>query len=240
MGRRLILWDVDGTLVWTGPATRHAFDRAVSGVLGRAVGDHGVSLGGKTDPQIAMEIFAAVGVPNEEAHDRLPDALKAIETELAAVADALREHGTVLPGVRDLLQRMADRLDVVQTVLTGNTEVNGRLKVHIFGLDRYLDMDVGAYGSDNADRRELVPVALDKLERRRGIRVEPADAWVIGDTPLDLVCARAGGARCLLVATGRVTFEELAAAGAEAALPDLSDVEAVERLLLGEPVGSPA
>lgn len=240
MRRRLLLWDVDGTLVWTGPATREAFDRAVSGVLGRSVGDHGVSLGGKTDPQIAMEILAAAGVSDDDARGHLPDVLKAVEAELAAVADALVEHGTVLPGVADILERMAGRPEVVQTVLTGNTQVNGRLKVHLFGLDRFLDLDVGAYGSDDPDRRRLVPVALAKLQEHRGIQVDPADVWVIGDTALDLVCARAGGARCLLVATGRVPFEELAAAGADAAMPDLSQVEAVERVLLSEPVASPA
>ena len=240
MGRRLILWDVDGTLVWTGPATRDAFDRAVSSVLGRAVGDHGVSLGGKTDPQIALEILSALAVAEDEARGHMPNVLRAVERELADAVEAVRRDGRVLPGIEELLQRLSRRPDVIQTVLTGNTEANGRLKVGMFGLDPYLDADVGAYGSDSADRRELVPIALAKLERLRGIRMTPADTWVIGDTVLDLACARAGGARCLLVATGRVGFEELAGAGAEAAMPDLSDVDAVERLLLGEPVGEPA
>jgi phosphoglycolate phosphatase len=240
MGRRLILWDVDGTLVWTGPATRDAFDRAVSSVLGRAVGDHGVSLGGKTDPQIALEILTAVAVAEDEARGHLPNVLRAVERELADAIDAVRRDGRVLPGVEEILQRLSRRPGVIQTVLTGNTEANGRLKVGAFGLDAYLDPEIGAYGSDSADRRELVPIALAKLERARSVRMSPADTWVIGDTVLDLACARAGGARCLLVATGRVGFDELAGAGAEAAMPDLSDVDAVERLLLGEQVGEPA
>jgi phosphoglycolate phosphatase len=241
MGTRLILWDVDGTLVWTGPATRDAFDRAISTVLGRTIGEHGVSLGGKTDPQIALEILAAQAVGEDEARGHLPRVLQELESQLAAVVDAFLEQGTVLPGVRELLARLSSRPAVVQTVLTGNTEANGRLKVGTFGLAGHLDLDVGAYGSDSADRRDLVPIAMAKLKRLRGVTVDPRDTWVIGDTPLDLACARAGGVRCLLVATGRVPFEELARAGADFALPDLSDVDAVEAFLVcGDPIEQPA
>jgi phosphoglycolate phosphatase len=236
---RLILWDVDGTLAWTGPATRTAFDRAIGTVLGRTIGEHGVSLGGKTDPQIALEILAAQAVGEDEARGHLPKVLRELERELAAVVDAFREQGSVLPGVRELLVRLSRRPDVVQTVLTGNMEANGRLKVATFGLAEHLDLDVGAYGSDSADRRELVPIAMEKLERLRGLQADLEGTWVIGDTPLDLACARAGGVRCVLVATGRVPFEELSRAGADAAFADLSDVDAVERLLVGEPVDLP-
>jgi len=216
MSRRLLLWDVDGTLLWTGPATRQAFDRAVASVLRQAVGDHEVSFGGKTD----------------EARRQLPGVLQALEREMELAVDLLRQDGRVLPGVLELLERFDRRPDVVQSVLTGNTEANARLKVGAFGLDRYLDLEVAAFGSDNADRNALVSVALEKLERLRGLRVPPGDVWVIGDTPLDLACARAAGARCLLVATGRVPIDELSQAGADAGLPDLSDTRAVERLLL--------
>jgi phosphoglycolate phosphatase len=233
MTSRLILWDVDGTLIWTGAATREAFDRAVASVVGRTVDGHGVSLGGKTDPQIALEILAMVGVPEDDARGHLPDVLLALQREMTEAADGFRERGSVLPGVRELLELFHARPDVVQSVLTGNLEPTGRLKVSVFGLDPYLDLDAGAYGSDSADRRDLVPVALEKLRRLRGITIAPEGVWVIGDTVLDLVCARAAGSRCLLVATGRVSLDELASAGADAALADLSDVEAVEGLILG-------
>ena len=232
MSRRLLLWDVDGTLLWTGPATRQAFDRAVASVLRQAVGDHEVSFGGKTDPQIALEIMSELSVADDEARRQLPGVLQALEREMELAVDLLRQDGRVLPGVLELLERFDRRPDVVQSVLTGNTEANARLKVGAFGLDRYLDLEVAAFGSDNADRNALVSVALEKLERLRGLRVPPGDVWVIGDTPLDLACARAAGARCLLVATGRVPIDELSQAGADAGLPDLSDTRAVERLLL--------
>ena len=230
--RKVILWDVDGTLLWITTATRQAFDRAVGSVLRQAVGDHGVSFGGKTDPQIALEIMSELSVSDDEARRHLPGVLQALEREMELAVDLLGQDGRVLPGVLELLRRL-DRVPyVTQSVLTGNTEANARLKVGAFGLDQYLDLEVAAFGSDHADRNELVSVALEKLERLRGWRPAPKDVWIVGDTALDLACARAAGARCLLVATGRVAFDELAEAGADATLPDLSDVDAALRLLL--------
>jgi len=230
--KRLILWDVDGTLVWTGQTTRVVFDRAVASVMGQAVGDHGVSFGGKTDPEIAREILSSLDLSDVEVRRHVPGVVHALEREMERAVDFLREHGRVLPGVRELLKRFDHRPDVLQSVLTGNTEANARLKVGAFGLDRFLDLETAAYGSDSSDRPELVPIALERLERIRGVRLEPQDVWIVGDTLLDLACARAAGARCLLVATGRVSFEELSEAGADAAVRDLGDTRAVERLLL--------
>ena len=113
-----------------------------------------------------------------------------------------------------MLARLAEDPRVVSTLLTGNIDANALVKVAAFGLDRWLDLTVGAYGSDAADRNLLVPVALRRLSARRGVELAAADAWVIGDTPRDLECARVAGARCLLVATGRYGFDELAALGA--------------------------
>lgn len=228
---KLILWDVDGTLVWTGPGTRQAFDRAVASVLRQAIGEHGVSFGGKTDPQIALEIMSALSVSDDQARRHLPGVLQALEREMEMAVDLLRQDGRVLPGVRELLKRFDRRPGVIQSVLTGNTEANARLKVGAFGLDRFLDLEVGAFGSDHEDRTKLVSVAVGKLESLRNVSMEPQDVWIIGDTLLDMACARAAGARCLLVATGRVSFEELSEAGADAAVRDLGDTGAVERLL---------
>ena len=229
--RRLILWDIDGTLVSGGPLTRRAFDLAIASALGREPGEHGVSFGGKTDPQIAMEILAALAVAEDDARGHLPAVMQALEREMGAEADLLRREGSVLPGVHELLERLQRTPGVLQSVLTGNVEANARLKVGAFGLDRYLDLEVGVFGSDGEDRTTFVPLAIDKVESVRGQRVRPEDVWVVGDTGRDLACARAGGARCLLVSTGLVSFEELEPLGAEAMFPDLSDVESVTRIL---------
>jgi phosphoglycolate phosphatase len=233
MTRRLILWDVDGTLVWTGPATRDAFDRAISSVLGRATGDHGVSLGGKTDPQIALEILATLALTESEAREHLPGVLRALEERLEDAIHQMRADGRVLPGVEAALAALGEDPHVLQTVLTGNLAANARVKLAVFGLDRWLDLGVGAYGSDHPDRLELVPVALEKVRRTYGADLAPDDVWVVGETPLDLACAVASGAHCLLVATGRFALDELRALDADVVLPDLSDTRRVLGILTG-------
>ncbi len=231
--RRLILWDIDGTLISSGSITRRAFDLAVASAVGREPGEHGVSFGGKTDPQIALEILTALAVSAEDARGQLPAVMQALEREMGAAGAKLRREGAVLPGVRPILERLGGLPSMVQTVLTGNVEANARLKVGAFGLDELLDLDVGVYGSDGEDRTTFVPLALRKVESLRGARISPAAVWVVGDTARDLACARAGGARCLLVATGLVGYEELAPLGADVLLQDLSDTDEVERILTG-------
>jgi phosphoglycolate phosphatase-like HAD superfamily hydrolase len=152
----------------------------------------------------------------------------------AAAAGRLTAGGTAFPGTADVLARLAEDPRVVSTLLTGNIEPNALVKVAAFGLDRWLDPTVGAYGSDATDRNLLVPVALRRLSARRGVALAAEDAWVIGDTPRDLACAQAVGARCLLVATGRYGVEELAALDPDAVLEDLRDGPAVVKLLTGD------
>ena len=230
---RLVLWDVDGTLVHAGDGAVRAFDVAVERVIGRPAGAHGVRMSGKTDPQIALEILEFAQVGAGEAQDHLPLVLEHLESELTAAVHHLQEHGRVMPGVVELLTRLHVAPGVVSSVLTGNIEPNGRRKVAAFGLDRWLDLDVGAYGSDDHDRNKLVPIALAKLASQRAPAPGPGDVWVVGDTPRDLECARAGGARCLLVGTGRFRTEELRALGPDAAVDDLADVDAMYDLLTG-------
>jgi phosphoglycolate phosphatase-like HAD superfamily hydrolase len=118
------------------------------------------------------------------------------------------------------------RCGAIQTVLTGNTAANAAVKLDALGLRPWLDLEVGAYGSDDADRNVLVPVALRRIEQRYGA-VERARVWVVGDTPLDAACARAGGVRCLLVASGFAGRAALDAAGADHVVDDLTDTEAI-------------
>jgi phosphoglycolate phosphatase-like HAD superfamily hydrolase len=169
----------------------------------------------------------------EEPDLMLPLVVQAVEAEVAAAATLLAQRGEAQPGVPELLARLDARPDVHQTLLTGNTAANAAVKVTAFGLEKWLDLEIGAYGSDHADRRELVPIALERARRLRGLEVGPADTWVVGDTANDLACAKAGGARCLLVATGSVSREELEGLRADCVLADLSDTDAVEALLTG-------
>jgi phosphoglycolate phosphatase len=225
---RLILWDVDGTLVRVGDVGAEIFDVAIERRLGRPPAKR-VLMSGKTDPQIVLEYLDGFDLPADHTH--LPDILDDLATELAARADVIRAHGIVLPGVKELLARFDAEDDIIQTLLTGNIAPNALVKVGAFGLDRWLNLDIGAYGSDHADRNELVPIAMAKVEAARGVGIKPDDVWVVGDAPPDLACARAGGVRCLLVATGRPTYEELEALRPDALRRDLSDVDEIEALL---------
>ncbi len=227
---RLILWDVDGTLVRAGDIGAAVFDLALHAVLGRRPGQR-VSMSGKTDPQIVREYLRQMGEP--ETPETIEAVLRGIEGQLAAAAadGELLESGFACAGVAEVLAGLDRHPAVVSSLLTGNVYPNALVKVGAFGLDRYLDLEVGAYGSDHHDRNELVPVALRRLEDERGVRLSGEQVWVIGDTPRDLECARAGGARCLLVATGRYRLEELADLGADQVRADLADTDSVLELL---------
>jgi phosphoglycolate phosphatase-like HAD superfamily hydrolase len=230
--RRLLLWDVDGTLLQAGELGAAVFDAAFELATGRPPTGR-IRMSGKTDPQIVNEYLAAMGIDDP---DLVLPVLRHSEKLLAeaAAAGRLTAGGQACPGTADVLARLAEDPRVVSTLLTGNIEPNALIKVAAFGLDRWLDPTVGAYGSDATDRNLLVPVALRRLSAQRGIELTAEDAWVIGDTPRDLACARAAGARCLLVATGRYGVEQLAALEPDAALEDLRDGPAVVKLLTGD------
>ncbi len=225
-----MLWDVDGTLLRAGDIGAAVFDDALEAVLGVRPPER-IRMSGKTDPAIVREYLGILAV--EETPRLVATILDALAARLADAARAgvLRDQGRACPGVPEVLGGLAVSDGVVQTLLTGNIFPNAVVKVRAYGLDKWLDLDIGAYGSDSEDRNQLVPVALDRLARVHGPVLHPSDVWVVGDTPRDLACARAVGARCLLVATGRYTYEELRGLGADAARSDLSDYDGVVELL---------
>ena len=227
---RLVLWDIDGTLVRAGDIGAAVFDLAIEAVVGRRPPQR-VRMSGKTDPQIVHESLALLDIAPTD--DVVEAVLRGIEGELAAAAvnGELAAMGYACPGTALVLEALAEDDRVVSTLLTGNVRPNALVKVGAFGLDRWLDLELGAYGSDHIDRNRLVPIALDRLRSERGVDLDPGEVWVVGDTPRDLDCARAGGARCLLVATGRYTVDELAGLGAEAVFADLTETEAIVGLL---------
>ena len=231
--RRLLMWDVDGTLVRAGDLGAAVFDMALEAVLGLRPAER-VRMSGKTDPQIVMEYLHQLEL--EEDDELVRKVLNGIEENLAAAAAAGELHagGYACPGAAEVLAELAGDSRVLSTLVTGNIVANARVKVAAWGLDPWLDLDVGAYGSDHADRDELVPLALGRVREAYGVSLDPFDTWVIGDTPRDLQCARAAGARCLLVGTGRYSTTELAALGADVVLEDLSDTAAVVAILTGD------
>jgi len=220
----LLLFDIDGTLTWGGPA-KEAFQVGLESVFGTSgpIEDHEFS--GKTDPQIARELMERAGLPREEIDagiDALWDAYL-VELERRIVDQPV----TVLPGVAELLGVLDSSLDVFLGLVTGNVERGAHLKLGSAGLTDFFP--VGGFGSDHAARDRLPPVALERASTHWGRSFSGADAVVIGDTPRDVACGKAVGAATVAVATGRFTAAELRACGPDTVLQDLSDTEGVLR-----------
>lgn len=233
--RRLILWDIDGTLVQAGDVGRDIFTEAFQAVLGRApdqVAARMLAMAGRTDPEIALEFLAAHEIAEAEGERHLPAFSEALATALAAKAALIRERGRALPGARETLAALGRSDGVVQSLLTGNVQPNALLKLASFELDGYLDLDVGGFGSDNRHRPSLVEVARAKAEGKYGTAFAGPATVLVGDTPLDVDAGRAGGARVVAVATGPYGVAELEATGADAVLADLRDTEAALAAIL--------
>ena len=211
----LVLWDVDGTLVRTAGHGRFAFEEAFRAVVGRE--PEPVDYAGRTDRQI-VDIMLG-GRPGDA-----PQILEELAGALALRKDAMASEGYAYPGVPEVLEALHLRDDVINSLLTGNIQANAVVKVSAFGLERWLDFEVGAYGSDpHRERSDLVAVARERAAAKYG---EPTGAVLVGDTPLDVRAAREAGARAVAVATGFADPEALRASGPDAYLDDLSDTGA--------------
>ena len=223
---QLILWDVDGTLVRTGPHGREAFGVAFAAVFGRETDVSGLPMAGRTDHAITMALLEDEGIEHGESH------VESVLGELTAALEARREEiaaeGSATPGAREALEAVAREDGLTQSLLTGNIEVNAALKLSAFGLEDLVDLEIGGYGSDpHTSRADLVGAAREKAARLRSLRVAPADTVLIGDTPLDVEAAHTAGARAVAVATGPYGVEELSRTGAEVVLGDLTDTAAL-------------
>jgi phosphoglycolate phosphatase-like HAD superfamily hydrolase len=188
-------------------------------------------LAGRTEPVIFREALNTNGISNIEG---LYERFAAEQARgYTAHLDDLRRQGRALPGAADALRALSERADITQTVLTGNTRPSAELKLHAFGLDRYLDFNIGAYGTDDDTRAKLVAIARLRAQNARGCRFDNTDTVLIGDTPNDVAAARGAGARIIAVATGSNTVAELSEAGASTVLENLADTHAVLNAICG-------
>lgn len=225
--RTLLLFDIDGTLVLTGKAGLRALNRAFHEAAGVADAFRDMNAAGRTDGYLLEEAARRAGL---EMTPALRADLQA--RYYALLAEEILHPGEgrkqVMPGVRPLVAHLQRRDDVVLALLTGNYRRSARIKLEHFDL--WSPFRFGAFADDSSDRNALVPVALDRA-REAGLEPHADRVVVIGDTPLDVECAKAGGVRALGVATGSHTVEELRHAGADEALEDLSDTRRVLELL---------
>jgi phosphoglycolate phosphatase-like HAD superfamily hydrolase len=222
---RLVMWDIDRTLVRGGQVAARAWQTAFTEVTG-LVWQSSPVFSGRTDLDICTEVFAAHGV-TDCSPERFFDRYVA---HVHGSRHLFIEQGEVLPGVRAVLDRLGARDDIVQTLVTGNVPQVAATKMAAFGLADAFDAEIGGYGTDSAVRAVLVRRCLERAEARYGRRFQPV---VIGDTAHDVTAALANDAFAVGVATGGTSMADLVRAGAHAVLPDLSDVDAAVAIITG-------
>lgn len=228
-----MLWDVDHTLLDAGGAGIELIRRAFTELFGRDF-PATPALAGRTDRAIQLDVLTLAGVPDPPAE--LPTFQRLLAGLAPQLGGLVRESGRALPGAAAALTALAALADgpgpdrdgrLVQSVLTGNMQATAVVKLAALGLDRHLDLRVGAYGDAHEIRADLVPLARARASAAYGADFAGQATVLIGDTPLDIEAARLSGARSVGVATGGFSAAELAAAGAGAVLPDLADTARV-------------
>jgi len=214
---RLILFDIDGTLLDCGRQVRPLLAGALAAVYGTAGDIDAYDFAGKPDPRIVLDLMTGAGIERATVLAGLPEVqrhyLVALERGLAV------ERMRLLPGVREVLDRLHRQSAVTLGLVTGNWEAGARIKLGRLGLNDYFPF--GAFGDDGADRSLLPPIACARASAHTGREFAAHEILIVGDSLLDVECARHNGLRSLAVATGRTAAVALAAAGADWVIADL-------------------
>ena len=225
MPARLVLFDIDGTILLTSGAGRRAMMAAIGEEVDLTDGSRRIRFDGKTDPQIVTEVLASAGRPVPS-----PERIAAIcERYVELLSEELTRpttRTTVMPGVHPLLDRLEAEEGVVLGLLTGNLAGGASLKLQSAGIEP-ARFRVGAFGSDSARRPELPPIAVERATRYFGRGLSGSEVVIIGDTPADVACGECINARAVAVATGGYTVSDLQACGPYAVFEDLTDTEGV-------------
>jgi len=228
-----VLWNIDLTLVDVVQVTREACAEAFRQVTGRPL----VSLpqmAGMADSEVffdALALNAAELAHHGNSQNLLADYTEALASAFAARSDLLTQKGRLLPGAGQALTAVGRLPGVVQTVLTGAIKPNAIAKLRAFGLDGLVDAAIGGYGSEPYPKGALLQVARARAAESRKVTFAEGATVYIADSPRDVEAARIGGARSIAVASGRATYAELTAAGADHVLSDLADTATVTRLV---------
>lgn len=216
---KLLLFDIDGTILHTHGVGRQAVEQALADVLGRPVHTEGVTFSGKTDPQILDEVMARHGLDASERAARMGEVTEAYATAMQQHLNP--EHVTLLPGILKLVTHLHEEPDVQLALLTGNLEPMAHLKLGAVGLGGYFPF--GAFGSDSPHRPDLPAIAVERARAFGGRRFTGKDVVIIGDTEHDITCGHGVGAFSVAVCTGRYARGELERHGPDLLLDDLTD-----------------
>ena len=229
---KLLLFDIDGTLLISKGAGRSAMQAAFRRLTTREdVAIDGVDFSGRTDPEIIKDVFTQNGFGESEWNARLPEVLDAYATEFEAAFDP--NQFISLPGVHTLVKDLHAMPDVQLALLTGNLERTAYFKLKAIGLESYFPF--GAFGSDNADRYKLPRIAVQRAKDHNGHTFEGKDVVIIGDTRHDILCGRDINVFTVAVSTGHYSTEDLHIHEPDVLFEDLSDVNAfMDRVIARE------
>jgi phosphoglycolate phosphatase-like HAD superfamily hydrolase len=219
---KLILFDIDGTLIGSGGAGTRALNKSFNEIFSIPDGFKGVSMAGKTDIEIMKEGMRRHRIDPEEGLVK-----RMVEGYIYHLGKEINNNGRHLkPGIKEIISKLKNVDGFYLGLLTGNLEKGARLKLEPFGINPYFPF--GAFGSDDEDRNSLLPIAIKKFFDIYKISLKPEETVVIGDTPRDVACSKPFGAFSVVVATGPYSFEKLQNSGADLVLKDL---RCQERLL---------
>jgi phosphoglycolate phosphatase-like HAD superfamily hydrolase len=229
---RLVLWDIDQTLVTVNGVSAGFFPVVLRALTGREL-HQTPEMGGKTDRQLVTAVLTGEGIePSEALIEAFYEGMAGLAHERSG---EMLAKGRALAGAADAIAALATVPGLVQSVVTGNIEPVARVKLELFGLDGQLDLDVGGFGSHSVDRRDMVDHARERAAHKYGRALDGERVVVIGDTVHDIAGALASGTRAIGVATGRTRPDELHAAGAHVVLPSLADTAALLQAVLCGP-----
>lgn len=219
--KRLLLFDIDGTLLTTNGRGRDAFRQSIEEVFRRPFNPDLISFAGKTDQQILSEILHQMGLDRDGDPTAFERALDLYSSTMASILD--ESWVDVLPGVRSLLGRLAAEPGVQLALLTGNLRETAYLKLRLGGIESHFPF--GAFGSDDPNRYRLPPIAVDRAFEHTGYRYSGREVVIIGDTEHDIGCGREIRAISVAVCTGRFDREELARHRPDVLLDNLADTD---------------
>lgn len=221
----MLLWDVDHTLIENGGVSKENYARAFASLVGREPVDQ-PRTDGRTDQTIMPSLLMANG--EDPSRFAMADIFAALEQAARGNSAALARRGHAMAGAHASLRRLGSDPEVLQSALTGNIRANALVKLAAFGLDVHLDFAIGGFGEDSPVRAELVPAAQRRAQALHGFDPGQDTTVLVGDTRLDVLAGRNGGAWVMAVATGVDDAAALHEAGADVVLGSLADVDAVE------------
>lgn len=223
---RLVLWDIDRTLMYVGHIDKRLYFEIFEEILGRPI-DALADTTGRTDPSIFRDTFLQQGIAEHETETLVARYLDRLAERFTDARDNIQRDGQLFDGTVDTLKAVNAQPGIIASVLTGNIKPVAVAKLEFFDLDAYVDTNIGAYGSDDPDKATLVTIAQQRATAKHGHTFDRSNTVLIGDSTHDVDAGRHGGATTIAVATGKHTATQLRDAGADTVLNDLRDPEAV-------------